>query len=134
MSKFLKRGPEHVQIELDAANATTGLLANYNVGPVACKVKASFYIKTQADAGKLIDIGNTATVNAQATNILDGGSAITGAQGGPGETIATTTVICAADSYITAYNVASSTPTVATGIVGYLDLEITRYPVRVGDE
>ncbi len=134
MSKILKRSVEHVQIPFDAANAVTGLLANYKVGPVACKVKAGFYVKTQADAGQLIDIGNTATENAQATNILDGGSAITGAQGGPGETIATTTVICAANSYITAYNVSSSTPAVATGIEGYLDLEIIRYPVRVGDE
>lgn len=134
MSKFLKRGPEHVQIVLDAANATTGLLANYCVGPVLCKVKASFHIVTQATSGQLIDIGNTATSEAQATNILDGGSAITGAQGGLGETIVCLTAICAADSYITAYNVATSTPTVATGLVGYLDLEITRYPVRVGDE
>ena len=134
MSRFLKHGIEHVQIALDAANATTGLLANYCVGPLPCKVKASFYIKTQAASGHLIDIGNTATSGAQATNMLDGGSAITGAQGGPGETIATTSAICAANSYITAYNVATSTPTVATGIEGYLDLEITRYPVRVGDQ
>jgi len=134
MSKFLKRGPEHVQIELDAANATTGLLANYNVGPVACKVKASFYIKTQAASGQLIDIGNTATSGAQATTIGDGLSAATGAHGGPDETIDTAVVICAANEYITAYNVSSSTPAAATGIEGYLDLEITRYPVRVGDE
>jgi hypothetical protein len=134
MSKFLKCPIEHVQIALDPANAVTGLLFNYDVGPVLCRVKTSFHIITQATSGQLIDIGNTATSGAQATNILDGGSAITGAQGGLGETIVCLTAICAADSYITAYNVATHAPTAATAIDGYADLEIIRYPVRVGDQ
>jgi hypothetical protein len=134
MSKFLKGAIEHVQIKFDPANATTGLLVNYNVGSVLCRVKASFHVVTQASSGQLIDIGYTATSGEKATNILDGGSAVTGAQGGLGETIVCLTAIVPADYYITAYNVATHAATVATAIVGYLDLEITRYPIRVGDQ
>jgi hypothetical protein len=135
-SYFLKCPIEHLQIPLEPAADTVGELVNFNVGSTLCKVKSSFHIVTAATAGALIDIGNTATSDARATDILNGGSAIAGAQGGLGETIVCLTKICAANSYITAYNTITGTDaaTVATGIVGYIDLEITRYPVIVGDQ
>lgn len=134
MNKFRKVPVEHFQIPLDPANATTGLIASFNVGAVDAYVRVHYYIKTEASAGKLIDIGYGSSGTAQYTNFVDGASAVTGAQGGPGETIAIVGQIVPAGNYINAFNVATSTPTVATGLVGYLDIEIIRYPVRVGDQ
>lgn len=140
MNKFLKCPVEHFQIPLDAANVTTGLLVDFDIGEVESRVTTRYYVKTAASAGALLDIGQVAVaegaVGARATNFLDGGSAVTGAVGGLGETIDIKSFIVPAHYHITVYNVITSTGnlTIATGIVGYLDLEITRFPVRVGDQ
>lgn len=140
MNKFLKCPVEHIQIPFDAANVTTGLLVDFDIGEVESRVTARFYVKTAASAGALLDIGQVAVaegaVGARATNFIDGASAVTGALGGPGETIDIKSFIVPANYHITAYNVITSTGnlTIATGIVGYLDLEITRFPVRPGDQ
>lgn len=133
-SYFLKCPIEHLQFPLDAANAVTGLLINHCVGDTPARVKTHYYIGTQAASGQLIDIGFGATANAHTTNIVDGASAVTGAQGGHGETIAIVSQIVPANNFITAFNVATNTATIGTGIVGYIDLEIERFPVIVGDQ
>jgi hypothetical protein len=131
---FLKCPIEHVQIAFDAANATTGLLVNYNIGPVKAMVKITGYVQTQPTSGTTLDLGHHATSGTRNNTFADGITNITGTIFGPGFTVPTNPLIVAADEYITVYNIATDTITVATAIVGYLDLEIIRYPVRVGDQ
>lgn len=105
---------------LDAANATTGLLLNVrNDSGLDCIVKVGLYFKTQAASGQTFDLGVTTTSGEQATTITDGGTGSTG------------TVIwsdgndvIADGSYLTAYNVNSSTATVATSLVGFAVVEL----------
>jgi hypothetical protein len=136
MSKFLKCPVEHVQVAMDAAapTADVGLILNYNIGAVPAIVKVTGYVKTAPTAGTTFDVGHHATSKTKNATIVDGVTNIAGTIFGPGCTLTTVAAFCAANEYITAYNLATNTNTAATLLDGYFDLEIIRFPVRVGDQ
>lgn len=116
LSSTLGMTPNIYTFKLDDANATTGLLLNWrNKSGLTCAVQVGWYIVTQAGTGTDVDLGVTTTSGAQATTITDGGTGTTG-------TIYWTDGcdVIADGSYLTAYNVSSSTPAVATSLVGYM--------------
>lgn len=113
--------------KLDAASATTGLCLNFkNDSGYTCAVRVGYYVVTAATSGHAFDIGVTTTLNAQATTITDSSSS-----GGAGET---GTIewsdgcdVIADGSYLTIYNVSTSTAAVATALVGYAVIQL--FPV-----
>jgi hypothetical protein len=134
MARILKCPIEHVQIAMDAANVTQGCILNYNIGPIPALVKVTGYVVTQPTSGTTFDVGHSQTTKTKAHEFVDGVTNITGTIFGPGCTLATVGVLCAANDYVTAFNLATDTNTLATALVGYFDLEIIRYPVLVGDQ
>jgi hypothetical protein len=106
--------------KLDAANATTGLLLNFkNDSGFTCLVRVGHYILTAADAGTTMDIGITTTSAARDYDISDGVADTAG-------TVLWTdgNDVIADGSYLTAYNIATDTITVATGMVGYAIVQL----------
>lgn len=135
MSKFLKCPIEHVQVAMNPADAVTGCILNYNIGALPAIVKVSAYmVTTPTTTSDHVDIGHHQTTKTRSDTFANGVAITSGGIIGPGFTVATNILLCAANDYITAYNLATDTATIATGIVGYFDLEIIRFPVRVGDQ
>jgi hypothetical protein len=105
--------------KLDDANATTGLCLNFkNDSGYTCGIRVGYYVVTGATSGHAFDIGITTTSGAQATTITDSSSS-----GGAGEAATVEwsdgNDVIADGSYLTIYNVATSTAAVATGLVAY---------------
>lgn len=135
MGKFLKCPVEHVQVVMDPSNTVTvGLLMNYNIGPVPAMVKVTGYVKTAPTAGTTFKVGHSATSKTKDATFISGVTNVAGTIFGPAFTLPSVPLIIAANEYITAYNVITDTNTAAAALVGYFDLEIIRFPVRVGDQ
>jgi hypothetical protein len=104
---------------LDAANATDGLCLNFiNDSGLTCIVRVGYYVVAAATSGHAFDIGITTTSAAQAVTITD--SSTTGGAGEAG-TIEWSdgNDVIANGSYLTIYNVSTSTAAAATALVGY---------------
>jgi hypothetical protein len=107
---------------------------NYNIGPVPALVKVTGYVKTAPTAGTTFDVGHSATTKTKDATFIDGVTNIAETIFGVGFTLPTHPLVVAANEYITAYNLITDTNTAAAALVGYFDLEIIRFPVRVGDQ
>jgi hypothetical protein len=110
--------------KLDDANATTGLCLNFkNDSGYTCIIKVGYYVVTAATSGHAFDLGITTTSAAQATTITDSSSS-----GGAGETgtieWSDGNDVIADGSYLTIYNVSTSTAAAATALVGYAIIQM----------
>lgn len=110
--------------KLDDANATTGLCLNFrNDSGVTCIVRVGYYVITGATSGHAFDMGVTTTSGAQATTITDSSSSGGAGEAGTVEWSDGNDVI-ADGSYLTIYNVSTSTAAVATGLDAYAVIQL----------
>jgi hypothetical protein len=120
---------------MDPSNTVTvGLIMNFPIGPVKAMVKVTGYVQVAPTAGTTFKVGHSATSGAKDATFITGVTNVAGTIFGPAFALPTVPLIVAANEYITAYNLITDTNTAAAALVGYFDLEIIRFPVRVGDQ